>query len=91
MVELVDYGSPSLESWLLALLRSLKPDGVLLTPPNSDDPRVLEILERNGTPFVRLGAEADLDRGMRVFMDDRQAAEDAMRLEPCFGLAAHFT
>jgi len=76
MVELVDYGSSNLETWLFSLLRSLKPDGVLLTPPNSDDPRVLDILERNGTPFVRLGAEVDLDRGMRVFMDDRQAAAD---------------
>lgn len=76
LVELVDYGSPSLEAHLLSLLRSLRPDGVLLTPPNSDDPRVLDVLERNGTPFVRLGAEFHLDRGMRVFMDDRQAAVD---------------
>ncbi|MDQ8029000.1 MAG: LacI family DNA-binding transcriptional regulator, partial [Brevundimonas sp.] len=76
MVELVDYGSPTLETWLLALLRSLRPDGVLLTPPNSDDPLVLDVLERTGTPFVRLGAEVDLERGMRVFMDDRQAAFD---------------
>ena len=76
LVELVDYGSPSLEAKLLSLLRALRPDGVLLTPPNSDDPRVLDILERNGTPFVRLGAEVDLDRGMRVFMDDRQAGAD---------------
>lgn len=76
LVELVDYGSPTLEATLLSLLRSLRPDGVLLTPPNSDDPRVLDVLERNGTPFVRLGAEAHLDRGMRVFMDDRQAAFD---------------
>ncbi|MFA4949412.1 LacI family DNA-binding transcriptional regulator [Brevundimonas sp.] len=76
LVELVDYGSLSLEANLLSLLRSLRPDGVLLTPPNSDDPRVLDVLERNGTPFVRLGAEAHLDRGMRVFMDDRQAAFD---------------
>lgn len=76
LVELVDYGSPSLEANLLSLLRSLRPDGVLLTPPNSDDPRVLDVLERNGTPFVRLGAEAHLNRGMRVFMDDHQAAFD---------------
>lgn len=76
LVELVDYGSPSLEARLRSLLRALRPDGVLLTPPNSDDPRVLDVLERNGTPFVRLGAEFDLDRGMRVFMDDRQAAAD---------------
>lgn len=79
LVELVDYGSPSLETRLLALLRALRPDGVLLTPPNSDDPRVMDVLERNGTPFVRLGAESDLGRGMRVFMDDRQAAADMTR------------
>lgn len=79
LVELIDYGSPSLETRLLSLLRALRPDGVLLTPPNSDDPRVMDVLERNGTPFVRLGAETDLGRGMRVFMDDRQAAVDMTR------------
>lgn len=76
LVELVDYRSPSLEARLVALLRSLRPDGVLLTPPNADDPTVLDILERMGVPFVRLGADRDLGRGMRVFMDDRQAAAD---------------
>jgi len=76
LVELVDYGSPSLETRLSSLLRALRPDGVLLTPPNADDPRVMDVLERNGTPFVRLGAESHLERGMRVFMDDRQAAAD---------------
>ena len=74
LVELVDYGSPTLEASLVSLLKSLRPDGVLLTPPNSDDPRVLDVLEQSGTPFVRLGAETALERGMRVFMDDRQAA-----------------
>ena len=76
LVELVDYGAPSLEARLVSLLRSLRPDGVLLTPPNADDPTVLDVLERTGTPFVRLGADRDLGRGMRVFMDDRQAAAD---------------
>lgn len=76
LVELVDYRSPSLEARLVALLRSLRPDGVLLTPPNADDPTVLDILERKGVPYVRLGADRDLERGMRVFMDDQQAAAD---------------
>lgn len=76
MVELIDYGSQSLETRLSSLLRALRPDGVLLTPPNSDDPRVMDVLERHGTPFVRLGAETHPERGMRVFMDDRQAAGD---------------
>lgn len=76
LVELIDYGSPDLEASVLSLLRALRPDGVLLTPPNSDDPRVLSVLEKNGTPFVRLGAEIELERGMRVFMDDRGAAEE---------------
>ncbi|MFN4040299.1 MAG: LacI family DNA-binding transcriptional regulator [Brevundimonas sp.] len=79
LVELIDYGSPSLEARLTALLKALRLDGVLLTPPNADDPLVLDILERSGTPFVRLGAERDLDRGMRVHMDDRQAAHDMTR------------
>ncbi|MDP3745751.1 MAG: LacI family DNA-binding transcriptional regulator [Phenylobacterium sp.] len=76
MIELVDPGSPTLERDMSSVLGSLKPDGVILTPPISDASVVLDVLEARGTPYVRLGPETQLDRGRRVYMDERRAAFD---------------
>lgn len=77
LVELIDVGSAHLEREILAMISSLRPDGVILTPPVSDSPVVLDALDARGVAYVRLGAETQLDRGRRVYMDDRQAAYDA--------------
>lgn len=74
MVELVDHASPTLASDLSALMSSIRPEGVLLTPPNSDNPVVLDILDRAGVNYARIGAERDLHRGVVVSLDERQAA-----------------
>lgn len=76
MVELVDYASPHLRRDLSALLSSIRPEGVLLTPPNSDHPLVLDILDEHGISYARIGAKHDLERGVLVSMDERQAAQD---------------
>jgi LacI family transcriptional regulator len=76
MVEMVDYASPTLRRDLSALLSSIRPEGVLLTPPNSDLVEVLDILDASGVAYARIGAERQLDRGILVSMDDRQAAYD---------------
>ena len=76
MVELIDHGAPTLRRDLTALLGAIRPEGVVLTPPNSDHPGVLDILEEAGTAYARIGAEADLERGVTVRMDERQAAYD---------------
>lgn len=76
LIELVDVGSATLERDILAMVSSLRPDGLILTPPVSDSFVVLEALDRRGTPYVRLGAETEPTRGRRVFMDDRRAAFD---------------
>ncbi|MDP1631666.1 MAG: LacI family DNA-binding transcriptional regulator [Caulobacter sp.] len=76
MVELIDHGSDTLERDVTALLAALKPAGVLLTPPNSDHPQVLAVLERTGTPFARIGPEATSARGFSISMDERQAAQE---------------
>ena len=76
MVELLDYASPNLRRDLAALLASIRPRGVILTPPNSDHPVVLETLEEAGVAYARIGPERDLDRGICVAMDERQAAFD---------------
>ena len=74
MVEMVDYASPTLRRDLSALLSSIRPEGVLLTPPNSDLSVVLDILDASGVAYARIGAEHELDRGILVSMDERQAA-----------------
>lgn len=76
MVELVDHKSPNLRRDLSSLLSSIRPEGVLLTPPNSDHPVVLDVLDEAGISYARIGAEQDLDRGILVSMDERQAAFD---------------
>jgi LacI family transcriptional regulator len=76
LIELVDVGSATLEREILALVSSLRPDGLILTPPVSDCAVVLDALDRRGTPYVRLGAETAPSRGRRVYMDDRRAAFD---------------
>lgn len=76
MVEMVDYASPTLKRDLSALLSSIRPEGVLLTPPNCDLNLVLDVLDASGVGYARIGAEHDLDRGILVSMDERQAAQD---------------
>jgi len=79
MVELVDHGSAHLERDMMALLGSIRPAGVLLTPPNSDHPVVLDILDAAGVAYARISPEKDLARGVSVRMDERQAAFDMTR------------
>lgn len=79
MVELVDHGAPTLERDILALLGSIRPAGVLLTPPNSDHRLVLDILDSAGVAYARISPEKELGRGMCVRMDERQAAFDMTR------------
>ncbi|QQQ18366.1 LacI family DNA-binding transcriptional regulator [Brevundimonas vitis] len=76
MVELVDHGSPDLRRDLMSLLASIRPAGVMLTPPNSDHPVVLDVLDEAGIPYARIGPESDFHRGIRVSMDEQQAAAD---------------
>jgi LacI family transcriptional regulator len=79
MVELVDHSSPTLQRDLLALLGSIRPEGVLLTPPNSDHPMVLDTLDAAGVAYARISPERELHRGISVRMDERQAAADMTR------------
>jgi LacI family transcriptional regulator len=76
LIELIDVVSPNLEREITALISSLRPDGLILTPPVSDSALVLDVLDRRGIPYVRLGAETEPGRGRRVYMDDHRAAYD---------------
>lgn len=45
-------------------------DGVLLAPPACDQPVLLDIIERQRLPYVRITPHSDLDRGLVVAMNE---------------------
>lgn len=76
IVEPIDSSSAELGRTVRATLSTLKVDGVILTPPVSDNFDVLAALEQSGTPYVRIAPDRELERAARVHMDDRLAAHD---------------
>lgn len=64
----------SLLQALDAIFRNARCDGFVLTPPISDDPRVLDHIERHGARYARLAPFIDPDRSMAVTIDDAAAA-----------------
>ncbi|KRC79001.1 LacI family DNA-binding transcriptional regulator [Sphingomonas sp. Root241] len=78
LFELVDSHSDELETQVQAAISALHPDGVILTPPHSDDPRITELLHRNGLIFARLGSRRE-GEGFAVYMDDEAAARAATK------------
>lgn len=76
MVELIDHNAPTLRRDLLAMLAAIRPEGVVLTPPNSDNPVVMDVLDEAGVAYARISPAHELGRGIRIWMDERQAAHD---------------
>ncbi|QIQ86348.1 LacI family DNA-binding transcriptional regulator [Erythrobacter sp.] len=78
LVELVDTHADHVERELAATVSALQPDGVILTPPHSENPQITQLLARRGIPFARIGSTEE-GAGIRLTMGDRQAARDATR------------
>ena len=76
MFELVDTHSAHVERELLAAIAALQPDGVILTPPHSDDPHIVDVLVKQAIPFARIGS-LGAGGGISLTMDDAGAARDA--------------
>ena len=74
LIELVDHDASQVRQEVRSLLAALKPDGVILTPPSSDNAVVLEMLQMANVPFVRLGAESEIPGGLRLRTQDHAAA-----------------
>lgn len=79
IVELVDTHADHVERELAAAFAALQPDGVVLTPPHSENPVITAFLERQGVPFVRIGSR-DAGPGIPITMDDEGSARRAARL-----------
>ncbi|MFW2828900.1 LacI family DNA-binding transcriptional regulator [Sphingomonas sp. ID0503] len=73
VVEPVDAHSRHLDDAAERMVATLAPDGILLSPPLSDNAQLLATLDRLGTPVARLAA-ARHDRNIHIFMDERAAA-----------------
>lgn len=74
--ELVDTHAAHVEREILAALTSLRPDGVILTPPHSDNTAITELLTAQNMPFARIGSD-EIGPGFAIGMDEAAAAEAA--------------
>ena len=74
IVELVDTHSSQIESELLAAIAALQPDGVVLTPPHSQDRTIIDLLAERQIAIARIGSLA-AGPGFLLTMDDAGAAQ----------------
>jgi LacI family transcriptional regulator len=73
MIELVDTHSDHVQRELRATIAALQPDGVILTPPHSDNAQITTFLADHRIPFARIGSIRP-GPGIRLTMDDERAA-----------------
>ena len=78
IIELVDTHNDHVERELAAAIAALQPDGVILTPPHSDNPLITGLLTLRQIPFARIGSRSEGD-GIALTMDDEGAAAQATR------------
>lgn len=71
--ELVDTHSDHVERELGAAIAALQPDGVILTPPHSENPLITGLLAEHGIPFARIGSKAS-GPGIAMTMGDEASA-----------------
>ncbi|MFZ9396017.1 MAG: LacI family DNA-binding transcriptional regulator [Erythrobacter sp.] len=76
--ELVDTHNDHVERELKAAIAALQPDGVILTPPHSDNPLIIDLLAAEGIPFARIGSR-EPGPGLPMTMGDEGAAYAATR------------
>jgi len=76
LFELVDTDPELSGKQLSSVVSALRPDGVILTPPHSDNGALLDVLDLRGIPCARIGCRDD-DRSVSVYMDEEQAALEA--------------
>lgn len=76
LIELVDTHSRNVERELTAAIAALQPDGIILTPPHSDNDAILSVLRKQSIPFARIGSRGE-GGGFKLEMNDESAAAAA--------------
>lgn len=69
-----DRNSETLLDDVESLVDATSVDGLVLTPPASDDPAVLDLLARRGVRFVRVSPGTQVDLTSSSFIDNERAA-----------------
>lgn len=78
MFELIDTDPMLAPRQLSNAVASLRPDGVILTPPHSDNEGLVALLQDRSIPCARVG-QREPDDHVDVFMDESGAAAEATR------------
>jgi LacI family transcriptional regulator len=80
VVESMDNGADDLGEQVHRMVSTLRPDGMILTPPLCDNPQVLKALHESGTPTVLVSPARQRKDMPSVRMDDVHAAEEITNL-----------
>lgn len=76
--ELIDTHHDNIQRELRAAISALQPDGVILTPPHSDNALITEVLDKHSIPYARISSR-DEDSAISLRMGDDQLAAMATR------------
>jgi LacI family transcriptional regulator len=76
LFELIDTETAPALRQLANVTGALRPDGVILTPPHSDNEALCAWLHKRSLPFARIGHREGVD-SIDVYMDEEGAAFDA--------------
>jgi LacI family transcriptional regulator len=74
--ELVDTHNDHVERELSGTIAALQPDGIILTPPHSENPLITNLLDQRNIPFARIGSLAP-GSGFGIHMGDAGSAAQA--------------
>lgn len=77
LVELVDTHSDHVERELGAAIAALQPDGVIVTPPHSENPLITGLLAERNIPFARIGSK-EVGPGVAMTMGDERLSRLAV-------------
>jgi LacI family transcriptional regulator len=80
VVESMDNDAADLREQVHRMVSTLRPDGMILTPPLCDNPHVLKALRESGTPTVLVSPARQRKEMPSVRMDDVHAAEEITNL-----------
>ncbi len=80
VVESLHNDAPDIYSQVDRMISALRLDGMILTPPLCDNPKVLQALRDSQTPFVLLSPGQQATEQFSVQMDDVLAAEEVTNL-----------
>jgi len=76
----IDSLAPDAAARVDEAVRSSRLDGVIVSPPVSDQTAVLDVLDALRVPYVRISPDVQLERSASVRMNDRAAAMEMTRM-----------